>query len=799
MLYAEMSNDAFVKFYWQKSQTLASPLPPTRLHINIQDHSSIAWPTLYICGCVKLMLKMQKSTSSTLSDQITYCSMDPLNSSTFSVHIKNFDEDLVRNSEDKVIIGGHYIVRKREIWFVSSAVIFFITCIVLAATVGLSYQNLDNRPATIATVTCDKPQCYQLSSRIIGMINQSVDSCDNFEQFVCGKSTPITVAEETFDKFSENLKLILGTISSDDDHDDVKFKVKKFYQSCVVDSHGIRLKGEPVLTLINQIGGWNGLFNYHEKQWNIADSIQTFSCNLLIDGFFSFSIEAKLQDTKIQNYIKLSVPSKIQSSMWSNQFWEPEILQSYIEMINSTAELLLDDYYKLAKQQLTDNARQMIKSFAADAVYMENRLYRLAFEAPNQFYTATAVKIPLQQMFHHFQFMNWRQCFNDAFTTAIITNESSIYVENINYFNRLDLLLQQTPKRTINNFMVWRTVLEFLPYLNLEYQNILAKYQTTLTKVDRIPSIEKHCLHILQTSILRSATLTLLLDKDNSNLNQIGELIDDIQDSVRQQFVSRFHNNQTIKKVKNLKVIPETKFLNDSLLVGKFYSTLQVSDNFFNNVLAMRQFIKRKLGEIVANPFEASAAAVFLNSDQYLLDVNNTALIPIQYLWAPFIHFAYPQQVIYARLGTAIAQIIIKQSIIQDDETSSLLNTLKTCMNELNSRFTFKGMNPQLQSNMNYLIKLLAVKIAFESYQTYLSKIKKDFTLPGLQLYTLEQLFLIVAFQVNCKNEQIDNLNDRPHSPSDQRVNVWKQLASVFECQTVENRQLISKCKALFV
>lgn len=56
---------------------------------------------------------------------------------------------------------------------------------------------------------------------------------------------------------------------------------------------------------------------------------------------------------------------------------------------------------------------------------------------------------------------------------------------------------------------MWRLVRDFLPYLSMDYQQILADYNRAVP-INGFHSIGERCIHFLKQSIMREAVLSFL-------------------------------------------------------------------------------------------------------------------------------------------------------------------------------------------------------------------------------------------------------------------------------------------------
>lgn len=92
-----------------------------------------------------------------------------------------------------------------------------------------------------SNITCNNPNCVQAASQILNFLDESVDPCTDFHQFVCGTFLKTAYENEIKNPFLHNhlkrLKqrdhLIFDPIRQEDSHL-VKIQ-KQFYQSCLKD------------------------------------------------------------------------------------------------------------------------------------------------------------------------------------------------------------------------------------------------------------------------------------------------------------------------------------------------------------------------------------------------------------------------------------------------------------------------------------------------------------------------------------------------------------------------------------
>lgn len=89
---------------------------------------------------------------------------------------------------------------------------------------------------------CSTQACERESKNILRRLDTSIDACDDFYMYVCGKfiaetsipddKTSVDVSTETEDKLKEQLNEILNRTISENDTEPMKHS-KKLYKACM--------------------------------------------------------------------------------------------------------------------------------------------------------------------------------------------------------------------------------------------------------------------------------------------------------------------------------------------------------------------------------------------------------------------------------------------------------------------------------------------------------------------------------------------------------------------------------------
>lgn len=150
--------------------------------------------------------------------------------------------------------------------------------------------------------------CITTASRILNSIDSSVEPCDDFYQFACGKFVREThipddkLAVDTFNTLADQIDIQLRTIIDDDidPNESRVFKlVKKMHKSCMNRTAVEVLGLDAFKQIINDIGGWPAVegSTWNATGWDWIESIGRMrQIGLTTNYLFSTTIGAHLKN-----------------------------------------------------------------------------------------------------------------------------------------------------------------------------------------------------------------------------------------------------------------------------------------------------------------------------------------------------------------------------------------------------------------------------------------------------------------------------------------------------------------------
>ena len=134
-----------------------------------------------------------------------------------------------------------------------------------------NFHNINSYRISKSNITkeqlCLTEACIESSHQFFKSMDRSVDPCEDFNKFVCGrfiKESIIPNKQQIVDLTTTKLKdviydrgqMLMETDSDDLDEFEIDQKIKDFYATCIDVGQREKEGIQPILDILDSIGGW---------------------------------------------------------------------------------------------------------------------------------------------------------------------------------------------------------------------------------------------------------------------------------------------------------------------------------------------------------------------------------------------------------------------------------------------------------------------------------------------------------------------------------------------------------------
>ncbi|XP_048639734.1 membrane metallo-endopeptidase-like 1 isoform X5 [Marmota marmota marmota] len=653
---------------------------------------------------------------------------------------------------------------------------------------------------------CTTSGCVMAAAaRILQNMDPTKEPCDDFYQYACGGWLRRHVIPETssrysvFDILRDELEVILKGVlekSTDKDRPAVE-KAKMLYRSCMNKSVIEKRDSRPLLDVLETVGGWPVIMDKWNEtkgpQWKLEQQLALmnaqFNRRVLIDLFIWNDDQNSSRHIIYIDQPTLGMPSREyyfsegdskKSAPWwprrprwprrPNSIHGPlaQVREAYLQFMISVATMLRKDK-KLPK----DN--KLVRKDMTQVLELETHLANATVPQEERHdVTALYHRMNLKDLQHKFSLkgFNWTLFIQSVLSSVKITllpNEE-VVVYGIPYLQNLEEVIHMYPPRTMQNYLVWRLVLDRISTLSQRFKDARGSYRKALygTTVEEVRWQE--CVGYVNSN-MESAVGSLYVKKafSKDSKNMVKELIN----KVRAVFVEtldelNWMDEESKKKAQEKAMgIREQIGYPDYILEGnkrldEEYSSLNFSEDLYfenglQNLKANAHRSLKKLREQVDQNVWIIGAAVV---NAFYSPNRNQIVFPAGILQPPFFSKEQPQALNFGGIGMVIGHEIthgFDDNGRNFDKNGNMLDWWSNfsawhfrkqseCMVYQYSNYTWDLADKQKVNGHSTLGENIAdnggVRQAYKAYLKWTKEGGKDQQLPGLKL-TCNQLFFV--------------------------------------------------------
>lgn len=726
--------------------------------------------------------------------------------------------------------GGTVKVVKQTSALVSTALfILVVTTLGLAVAVAvIVVKNNDSEVCETKPDVCLTNGCVRAAARVLNSLDSEAKPCEDFYQYACGgfiKTHVIPEDRSNIDTWSilrdnvqSTCKYLLEDKNTRPGAEAIQ-KAKDLYASCVnidlIEKKGISV----AIPLLNELGGWPILGNksggnWSESEFDLAEVITTlrkYNNKVIIDMGVGL-------DDKNSTYHIISFDQQDFGMPSRDYYLDPK----YANKVEAYRVMIRDIAIEFGADPST------AENDTIDIVEFETAIANITMtQAEQRNSTATYNKITLADMKKNFseptnndpiQF-KWFEFAKGVLgmpgVEIDISETEPVLIRSMKYYKSILPLLQQYPKRTIANYLVWRIMQNRARNLPQRFSEILAEYDKVVYGIQsRRPNWRK-CMSY--TTLQLGAAVGSLYVKeqfDEGAKDTALDMIHGIRDAFAEILLEETWMDDKTRKAAEEKAQAmgewigyASDILNDTAL-NSLYDDVEVNrTEYFHNVLGNLQRWGRGDISLLREIYQKngwSDPPTTVNA-QYSFILNNIQF-PAGIFQPPFYQKDQPRSLNYGGIGVVIGHEIThgfddqgrkfdKEGNMQEWWSTDIIRNFQAqaqCIVNQYGKFEIAG---EHVDGTNTLGENIAdnggLKQSFRAYRHWVkSRGKEEPRLPGVNL-THNQLFFLGFAQVWCDKETdesfISGLHTDPHSPA--KFRVWgtlqnsKEFAETFQCK----------------
>ncbi|NWH24546.1 NEP protein, partial [Grus americana] len=697
--------------------------------------------------------------------------------------------------------------------------------------------------------TYDDSSCLDLSritaARILENMDTTAEPCNDFYQYACGGWLKRNVIPETssrysnFDILRDELEVVLKDVLDTPSSNDITAvqKAKTLYRSCInettIDSRG----GKPLISLLPNISDWPVATANWDSSYGAAWTAETaiaqlnsrYGKKVLINFFVGTDDKNSTAHIIHIDQPGLGLPSR--------DYYEctgayKEACSAYVDFMISVAQLIVQERnISVTESEISEQMRRVMeleKEIANATTKSEDR------NDPLLLYN----KMTLAQLQNNFSLeidrkvFNWSKFINDIMSTVQINVENTehVIVYDPEYLIRLKSILNNYTPRDLQNYMIWRFVMDLVNSLSRSYKDTRNAFRKALYGTTSETAVWRRCANYVNGN-MENAVGRLYVEEAfaGDSKHVVEEMIADIRDVfIKTLDELTWMDAETKKKAEQKATAirerigyPDEIVTDDSKLNSEYQELNYKEEEYFENIIQNLVFTQKKrlkkLREKVDKEEWISGAAVV---NAFYSASRNQIVFPAGILQPPFFSASQPKSLNYGGIGMVIGHEIThgfddngrnfnENGDLVDwwtEESARNFKELSQCMVYQYGNFSWDLAGGQHLSGINTLGENIAdnggVRQAYKAYENFVKKHGKEKLLPGLEM-NHKQLFFLNFAQVWCGTYRpeyaVNSIKTDVHSPGKFRVigslQNSPEFSEAFSCSKSNYMDPAKKCR----
>ncbi|CAM5174101.1 unnamed protein product [Natator depressus] len=642
--------------------------------------------------------------------------------------------------------------------------------------------------------TCLTEACITVASKILEALDRETNPCEDFYQYSCGgwiKRNPLPDGRSkwsTFNSIWDQNQAIMKHLLENatfNSSSEAERKTQRYYLSCLKEQKIRELGSQPLMDLIEKIGGWNitGPWN----QSNFMEVLKMVSGTYRAAPFFTVYVGADSKSSN-SNVIQvdqsgLFLPSR---DYYLNKTANEKVLAAYLDYMVELGMLLGGE--TVSTQEQMEQVLEFETLLANITVPQDER------RDDEKIYH----KMSIAELQALAPAIDWLDYMAYALTPLELSEAEPVVVYGREYLQQVSELINSTERSILNNYMIWNLVQKTASSLDQRFETAQEKLLETLY------GTKKSCTPRWQTCIsntddtlgfaLGSLFVKATFDRDSKEIAE--EMISEIRSAFEESLEQLDWMDKTTRQAAKEKadaiydMIGFPDFILDNKELDDVYDGYEVSeDSFFQNMLNFYNFSAKVMADQLRKPPNRDQWSMTPQTvNAYYLPTKNGIVFPAGILQAPFYARNHPKALNFGGIGVVMGHELThafddqgreydKEGNLRPWWQNSSLEAFKNrteCMMEQYSKYMVNGEHVNGKQTLGENIADNGgLKTAYNAYKAWLQKNGEEKHLPAVGL-TNNQLFFVGFAQVWCSvrtpESSHEGLVTDPHSPDKFRV-----------------------------